>query len=460
MKINGNVILFVMLLLTSCKLGPNFHRPAMDIPEKFKEAGADWKVINPSDNKDKGNWWKIFNDPKLDELEEQLNKNNHSIKSAESSYSSALALVTKARVNYLPAIGASSSITKQKQAPPIGVTLTHSTTFNASWEPDFWGNISRTVESSKASAESAKAALASVRLSIQASLAQYYFELRMLDRDQEILDKIVASYEATTKYTEHRYKSGIADDAALSIAEQQLQTAKAAAINNSINRAQYQHAIAVLVGKYASNFDLASNTELVNDNISVPITVPSEILERRPDVAEAERQVAIASANIGIAKSAFFPTLDLSGSITHEGSGARNLLSLPTLLWSVGPQLALNITNLAAYRATTRSAKDNYNASVETYKNTVLAAFQDVEDNMVSFRILDDQVKIQKIATDKAKRNLDIVTNQYKSGTIDQSGVSTAQITYYNILKNFNDTIGLKMTSSVALIKALGGGWE
>lgn len=457
MKINCKSLL-LMLLLSSCKVGPNYHKPVMDIPEKFKEAGADWKVINPSDYKDRGNWWKIFNDPKLDELEEQLSKNNHSIKSAESSYSSALALVTKARVNYLPTLNASGAITRQKQ-PTTGTISTHSITFDASWEPDLWGGTTRAVESSKASAESAKAALASVKLSLQASLAQYYFELRMLDKDQEILDKIASLYEAIKKYTEHRYKSGIEDDAALSTAEQQFQMAKSSAINNHINRAQYQNAIAVLIGKYASSFELAANLEPIFDNIFVPITVPSAILERRPDVAEAERQVAIASANIGIVKSAFFPALDLSGSLTRQGTG-KNLLSVPTLIWAVGPQLALNLTNLAAYRAATKAAKDNYNAGVEIYKNTVLAAFQDVEDNMVSFRVLDDQVKIQKIATDKAKRNLDIMTNQYKSGTIDHAGVWEAQITYYNMLKNFSDTIGLKMISSVALIKALGGSWD
>ncbi len=455
--------IILMLLLASCKVGPNYKKPEMNIPDRFSESGADWEVANPSDIKDRGDWWKIFKDPELDKLVEKLNQNNQSIKSSLSSYNEALALVSKARISYLPSITSSASIIRERQltnSSPVKTSTTsnNSLLLNASWEPDLWGNVARSVESSSASAESAKALLASTVLSSQASLAQYYFELRMIDKNQEILDKIVSANQAILAYNKNRYLSGVAGEQAVVQSEKTLQAAKILFQNNQITRAQYGHAIAVLIGEFPSNFRMEKYTKMRLTDISVPISLPSTILERRPDVASAERQVAIASAQIGVTRSAFFPNLTISALGTLEGKG-KNLVSLPVFLWSVGPELALNISNLAAYRSANLAAKENYNRSAANYRNTVLAAFQDVEDNLVAFRILNDQVKIQKLAESSTKRNLEITRNQFKAGIIDRSQLANAEIAYYNAEKILNEAYGLRATTSVALIKALGGGF-
>jgi len=461
MKFN---VLVIFILLTSCKLGPNYKKPEVIVPDKFMESGMDWEQANPSDGKNRGDWWKIYNDPVLNELEEKLNQNNQNIKAALSSYKMTLASVDKARATYIPSVTLSENIVREKQlvsgpTSKTAISSNHSLLLNASWEADLWGNVARTVESSIASAESAKALLASTMLSSQASLAQYYFELRMIDKDQEILDNIVSTNQTILLYNKNRYLSGVAGEQDIVQAENQLQSAKVLSQNNQITRAQYQHAIAVLIGEPASNFKIHTHSNAEFPDIPIPILLPSTMLERRPDVANAERQVAIANAQIGINKSAFFPILSISHLRTYEGSGTRNLLSFPILLWSVGPELALSISNLASYNSVNKITKENYNQAVANYRNTVLAAFQDVEDNLVALRIIKEQVKVQKLAKINAKRNLDIAKNQFKAGTIDKLALSNSEITYYNAEKSLNDAYGLRATTSVALIKALGGGF-
>ena len=462
MRVNTISLVLLCLILSSCKVGPDYKKPTINVPCSFRAAGMDWHGARSSDDNNGADWWKRFKNPTLNALEAKLHANNYSIKAAEASYREALALVDKARIGYLPTITGSSALLKQKQAPTGSnatsrVTSSHAWMLDASWETDLWGNLSRTVESSRASSDITKATLASIKLSSEASLAQYYFELRMLEKDQELYDKIVDEYQAILTYAQNRYLSGIDGEQAVTQASGQLQTAKAQAVNNKIDIAQYQHAIAVLIGEQPSSFTITKDPEMKYPNISIPITVPGVVLERRPDIAAAERQVAVANAGIGVASSAFFPNLTISGSAARQGTGLKKLLTVPILIWSVGPELALNLTNLTAYKAATNAAKENYNASVATYTHTVLAAFQDVEDNMVALRILTEQVKILEIGAESAKRNMDIIANQYASGIVDQSQISLAKIAYYNAMKSLNDTEGLKITAAIGLIKALGG---
>jgi NodT family efflux transporter outer membrane factor (OMF) lipoprotein len=462
--VTNKIILLLILFLNSCALGPDYKRVEVQVPKQYKEVnGLDWQVIQPQEAQSANSWWEIFNDPILNQLQIKLNKDNYNIKAAEHSYQKALALVTKARTEYLPVVTSSMNLSRQKTAPTsttASVTSSkHNLALGASWELDFWGNVNRSVESKQASALSAKALLAGAKLSVQASLAQYYFELRMLDKNQELLDNIMTCNGVLSSYTRNRFSEGIGDGQDIALIEQQFENAKAQALNNKINRAQYEHAIATLIGDLPSNFAIAPNTKIAYQTISVPINIPSLLLERRPDVANAETNVMIASANIGIAKSAFFPVLNLGANITYQGNGLGNLLSAPTQIWSVGPQLALNITDMAAYSATMKAAEADYNASVATYRQTALNAFKDVEDCLVSFRILQEQEAIQKIATGKAKQNLNIVENHYKSGIVDISQVLLAQISYYNSELILNNLQGYKATSAINLVTALGGGW-
>lgn len=444
--------LFIILFLTSCAMGPNYKKPTMDIPTKFKEAGIDWVAFEPKDVKVKSNWWLIFKDNKLNELEEKLNKSNFTIQAAQSSYLQAASLVDKARTSYLPNVSATSSMLKSKNTT---TSVSRSLQLQASWELDVWGNISRTVESSVASRELEAANLEAAKLSVQSSLAQFYYELMMADKNQELLDKITLAYQHILDYEKARYKKGVSGDQAIVIAEQQLELAKLASNNNKIVKAQYEHAIAALLGEFASNF---SYTTVHNyPTLSIPAIVPSDVLQRRPDVNAAEMQLRIASANIGIAKSAFFPALSIVGTNTYSGTGSKKLMSLPTLAWSVGPELALNLTNLVAYKSTMKAAREAYEASAGSYKQTVVNAVADVEDNMSSLKHLNEQVKNAKLARDKSSRNLAIVENQYKAGIIDKYQVLTAKISYYSAEKTLNDTMGLKTTCAIGLIKAIGG---
>ena len=424
----------------------------MDIPTKFKEAGIDWVVFEQKDVKEKSNWWLQFKDKELNELEDKLNNSNFTIQAAQSSYLQASALVDKARTSYLPNISATSSILKSKQAT---TSVSRSLQLQASWELDVWGSVSRKVESSIASRQAAQANLDAAKLSAQSSLAQFYYELMMADKDQELLDKIALAYQGLLDYEKARYKKGVSGDQAIVIAEQKYELAKLAANNNKIIRSQYEHAIAALLGEFASDF---SHTTVHNyPTLSIPVAIPSVALQKRPDVIASEMQVRIASANIGIAKSAFFPVLSIVGNNTYSGTGSKKLMSLPTLAWSVGPELALNLTNLIAYKSTMKAVWQAYEASVASYKQTVISAVADVEDNMSSLKHLNEQVKNAKTARDKSKRYLAIAENQYKAGIIDRYQVLTAKISYYAAEKTLNNTLGLQTTSAIGLIKAMGG---
>ena len=470
-KIKMVTCVLTMACISACTVGPDYVRPSVAVPEHFKETPKGWKKAEPRDVCPPERWWTQYHDEKLNELEAQLQISNQTIVAAVAQYDAARGLVDEARANYFPTIAASASLTRQRTVPTVtsnnsngssaraNTATTHELLLDASWEPDIWGSVRRTVEASVANAESVQAALGATQLSAQASLAQYYFELRGLDQDQALLDSTVASDRDALQLTENQYHAGVVAESDIILARTQLEQAEALAINNGVNRAIYEHAIAVLIGVPASNFSLARSTHKIIMPV-VPVGVPSSLLERRPDVAEEERLIAQANAQIGIAISAYYPSLTLSatGSVTH--TNYANWFSVPALAWALGAQLSETIMDGGLRDAQVAVARAGYRASVANYKQTVLAAFQDVEDNLAAVRILGQQASVTNEAARDARDALRITTNQYKAGTVAYANVITAQTTAFNAEKSAVDINYLRISSSIGLIKALGGSWK
>lgn len=482
-------------LLSACTVGPDYIRPKVTVPAKFKEAkgksfavakNKDWKIAQPCDAVDRGKWWKIFHSRQLNALEEELNRCNQNIANALANYWQARAIVDEARASFFPTLTGAFNIFRQKfgggatsfistsggttttgtaatattsGAAAAMISTTYSAFLSANWEPDIWGLVRRTVEADVSAAQADQALLAVTSLSAQGSLAQYYFELRALDTDQELLDKTVVGYKKALQLTRNQYNSGVASQADVVQAQSQLEIAQAQAINNGILRSQYEHAIAVLIGRPPANFSMPFEPLRSKPPI-IPVTVPSVWLERRPDVAQAERLMQQTNAQIGIAIAAFYPTLNLSGTVSAAGRSLGQLINSPAIGWAYGLQLAETIFDGGLRDATVRAAKAGYMAQVASYRQTVLSAFQDVEDNLVALRILKEQGIVLNQAAASAKKALALVLNQYKAGTVPYSSVITAQITAYTAQKNAYDVVGLQMTAAVGLVKALGGGWS
>lgn len=481
-----NKIIFISSLsfiTTACTVGPNYVRPTTPTPAQYKEVDEHWLVAQPNDAFDRGCWWAMFHDPELNALESQLNISNQTIVAAAASYQQAEALVDEARSGYFPTIAASYSLTRQKSSsttttssagtttssttgattttgniPTRAPVTTHEWILDGSWEPDLWGSVRRAVEASSANAQASGAQLANARLSAQATLAEDYFSLRALDTDQQLLDDTVKSDQQILKITQNKYKAGVSALADVVTAQSQVDVAQAAAINNGISRAQFEHALAVLIGQPPENFSQPYNPLTATPPL-IPVSCPSVLLERRPDIAQQERLVAQANAQIGIAESAYFPNLLLTANTSSTAVGS-DLISAPIIGWSLGAQLAETIFDGGLRRAAVAASKANYQVTVANYRQTVLAAFQDVEDNLASLRILDQESTIQNQAAANAKLALQLTINDYKAGTVDYSTVLTSQLTAFSAEKNAADVNGLRMSAAVGLIKALGGGWN
>ncbi|MBA2656700.1 MAG: efflux transporter outer membrane subunit [Tatlockia sp.] len=495
-------LLIFICLLASCTVGPNYNRPGVTLTPKFKEAKGKafkpepppkpgWKLAEPKDLANRGKWWKLFCDPELNALEEQLNQYNQSIANALANYEQAKALVYQARASYFPIVSSAFNIFRQKQGggattffsssggttstdtAATGATgstgstvasrartrTTYSAFLTATWEPDIWGLVRRTVEGNVASAQANQALIAATALSAQGSLAQYYFQVRSLDRDQQLLNDTVRNYKKALVLTRNRYEAGVASRADIVQAQSQLENAKAQAINNGILRSQYEHAIAVLMGRPPATFRLLFRPLRAKPPI-IPISVPSVWLERRPDVAQAERLMQQANAQIGVACAAYYPNLTLSATASAAARSFSKLLTSPSIGWSAGLQIAQTIFDGGLRWATVMAAKAGYVAQIASYRQTVLAAFQDVEDNLVALRLLRQQVIVQNAAAASANKALELIMNQYKSGIVPFSTVIIAQITAFTAQKAAYDVAGLQMTAAVRLIKALGGGWS
>ncbi len=448
-------------LLSACAVGPNYRKPEIKPAPAFKEQG-DWKPSEPNDVLNRGAWWQIYNDEVLNQLESQVEISNLNVKAAAASYEEARALLSQAQAAYWPTVSASAS--RQRTVVRSGPPLTQTQTLNSagargSWTIDLWGQIRRSTEGSLASAQASEAALAGARLSAQAELATVYFELRVQDQLQNILNDIVAADEASLKITQNRYRVGVAAKADVVSAQTQLLSSQSQQINATVTRATLEHAIAVLIGQEPANFAQAP-APIRTDVPTVPAGIPSTLLERRPDIAQAERQVAAANAQIGVAETAFFPSLTLSGSDNYSDNTISQLLHASNQVWSIGPALALTIFDGGLRRAKIRAAKASWEISVDNYRQTVLTGFQDVEDQLVTLRVLEKQAVIADEEVKAAREAESLTLNQYKAGTAPYSSVITSQTARLAAEEGALTVLSNRLKASIALIQDLGGGWD
>ena len=461
------LLILMVSLMNGCAVGPNYVRPDTPAAAQFKEA-AGWKLADPNDQLPRGNWWEIYGDAQLNDLMQQVEVSNQTIKQAEAQYRAARALVQSARAASFPTISANAAADRNRGASSRfltsgpGQTSRVSTTYNvsldASWELDVWGRLRRASESAQAGADASAADLAAARLSMQSELAQNYFQLRVTESEKSYLDDEIAGFQRSLIITQNQYAVGVAKRSDVLQAQTQLKSTQAQSLDLQITRSQLEHATAVLVGKNPSAFSLAEQP-LTAAVPATPIGVPSALLERRPDIAAAERRVIAANAQIGVARAAYFPSLSLSGTLGYQNSSIDNLIAAANRVWSVGPALALTLFDAGAHRAATRQAIATYDANVAAYRQTTLAAFQDVEDNLVALRVLGDEQAVQDAATQAARESEAIALNQYKAGTVSYLDVVIAQSTALANARRSITIRGRHLLASVALFKALGGGW-
>ncbi|MEO6920819.1 MAG: efflux transporter outer membrane subunit [Collimonas sp.] len=459
------------LLLSACAVGPDYVRPATAEPTAFKE-NKDWKTATPKDQELRGKWWEIYQDPQLNSLIEQVNVSNQNLLQAEAQFRQAAALVQSARAAYLPTVSASVSATRSgggRNSNSSSVSNTAngggsvSNSFSLgpsiSWEPDLWGRISRTVEANQATAQASAADLQGIKLSAQATLAQDYLQLRVLDAQQKLLDDTVAAYQKSYQLTQNQYAVGVVAKSDVIQAQTQLKGAQAQALDNGVLRAQLEHAIAMLSGQPASTFSIAP-AAMVAVLPDIPVGVPSALLERRPDISGAERRAAAANAQIGVAKAAYFPNLTLSASGGFQSNSFSNWLTVPNRIWSLGPALAATLFDGGARRAQSDQAIAGFDASVAAYKQTVLTGFQEVEDNLAALRILEKEAAVQDETVKSARLAVELILNQYKSGLVNYTSVATVQATALSAERSALDIQNRRLSASILLIKALGGGWD
>jgi len=452
------------LTLVGCMMGPNYVRPAAEAPAAYKEA-AGWKVAQPQDNVARGQWWAIFGDAKLDELEAQVDISNQNLKVAEANVRQAQALTQAARAALFPAVTGNVNATRSK--PPTGgqivntpgIRNNYNVALDASWEIDLWGSIRRNVESREASAQASVANLEVARLSAQALLAQDYWLLRVADAEIVLLNETVAAYEKSLQLTRNQYAAGVVGRNDVVQAETQLKSTQAQAFDAGVQRAQLEHAVALLIGKPPSDVSIAVQAvQWVFPDI--PTGMPSELLERRPDVAAAERGVAAANAQIGVAEAAFFPSLTLSATGGYQSSSFAHLFSLPNQYWAIGAAVAQAIFDAGLRSAQKAQAVAAYDQTVATYRQTVLIGFQDVEDNLAALRMLEEEAQVQDEAVKAARESVTITNNQYKAGTANYLAVVVVQAAALNNERTALAILGRRLTASVGLVKALGGGWN
>jgi NodT family efflux transporter outer membrane factor (OMF) lipoprotein len=456
------VCVFALALLSACSVGPKYVRPTIDTPAAYKEAG-NWKVAQPRDDIKRDKWWAVFDDAQLDSLVAQIDISNQNVRLAEANFRQARTLVQQARAGLFPSVTGSASVTRSQTAGTSARAGSLGDTYigrlDASYEVDIWGRVRNTVSANVAGAQASAADLETVRLLAQAELASDYFQLRVLDQQRQLLDDTTAAFQKSLDLTRNRYAAGVAGKVDLVQAETLLKSTQAQAIDVGVQRAQLEHAIAILIGKAPADFAIPPQTM----NIAVPAmpaSLPSELLERRPDIAGAERRVAAANARIGVAKSAFFPALTLSGAAGFQSSSLADWLTWPSRFWAIGPAIAQTIFDAGLRRALTDQAVAVYDATVATYRQTVLDGFLEVEDNLAALRILEGEEKVQEEATVAARQSVDLTINQYKAGTVSYLNVVTVQSTWLSNERTLVGIRGRRLTAAVTLVKALGGGWS
>lgn len=457
-------------LLAACTVGPNYVRPTADTPAAFKEMEG-WKTAQPRDRELRGKWWETFNDPLLNNLEEQIGVSNQNLTQAAAQFRQARALVQSARAGFLPTVSGGASVTRGQSSSNLGIqnqtfvqssrspSTSYSLSLDAVWEADLWGRVRRTVESNEAGAQASAADLEALRLSIQAELAQNYFQLRALDAQKQLFDDTIAAYQRSLTLTQNQYTAGVVAKVDVIQAQTQLKTTQAQALDIGVQRAQLEHAIALLIGKPASTYSLAV-APLTASPPALPVGIPSSLLERRPDIAAAERRMAAANAQIGVAEAAYYPSLTLSATAGFQSSSFSNWLTAPSRFWSLGPALAQTLFDGGLRRAQTDQAIAAYDANVAGYRQTVLTGFKEVEDNLVALRILEEEAAIQDEAVQNARQSVALTTNQYKAGIVSYLNVVTVQATALANERTAVDVLNRRLAASVLLIKALGGGWN
>jgi NodT family efflux transporter outer membrane factor (OMF) lipoprotein len=466
------------LALAGCAVGPKYHTPSAPVPAAYKESAAasseagDWKVASPQDAVLRGKWWEVFGDPELTGLAEQLEVNNQNVAQAYENYMAARALALQARAQRFPIVTTGPSVTRSSSSSTFGagtrttpgtgtgsaVTF-FSLPLDVSWEPDLWGRIRNTINQFRYAAQVSAADLENVRLSQQSTLAQLFFQLRGQDALQQVLDELVAADRKSVDYARAQYETGIGTRISLVEAQNALETAEATAIGVGLARAQFEHAIAVLLGKPPAEFSLLPRP-LDAVPPDVPPGIPSELLERRPDIAAAERLMAEANAQLGLAYTAYYPNVTLSASGGFESSSFVKLLTWPSRFWAIGASAAETIFDGGLRRATVQQFTAAYNADVASYRQTVLTAFQQVEDSLAAERILAQQTEKQKQAVDSAREFFRLAYDRYQIGIDPYVNVLTAQTTLLAAEQTLANLQTQRMTSVVQLIAALGGGWD
>ena len=460
-------ILLTSALLSGCSVGPRYVRPQFPTPDSYKEAPAGTEVLQPAlpnDAAPRRDWWQAFGNGPLSNLEQQLIAGNPSLAEADARFRQAKAVVRQARAAYAPTIGTSLSADRIHGSSGAlnGVeagAAQYALTSDVSWEPDFWGRVRQTVAGGVASAQAARGDLENARLSLTATLAIDYFQLRSFDADLVLLDETIEAYERSLTLTQNQYNAGLVARTDVAQAETQLASARAQAVDVRLQRAQMEHAIAALIGVAPSALSVQS-APLEGEPPPVPLELPSRLLERRADVAAAERRVAAANAQIGIATSAFFPIVTLTGSAGFQASALEQWLMWPSRFWTLGPSLALTLLDGGARHAARANAQAAYDAEAATYREAVLTGFQDVEDNLAAQRLLADESKQQQIAATAARTALDVSLNQYRAGLVSYLAVVTSQSTSLTAERTLVVLTARRYEAAVQLIKALGGGWD
>ena len=456
------------LVLNACAIGPDYQRPDTTTPVAFKEA-AGWRQANPSDALARGAWWELYGDAQLNDLVQTLNRSNQTVAQAEAQFRQAQALVRSARGAFFPSADLSVGKTRSSQgtgssnssltSSSSGIRDTLNAQVGVSWEADVWGKLRRGLEANEASAEASLADLAAMRLSQQSELVQNYLQLRVIDQQKRLLQNTVVAYERSLKMSENQYRAGISGKDAVAQAQTQLRNTQANLIDLIWQRAQFENAIAVLTGQPPAGFALAE-TQAVPALPQIPVSLPSQLLERRPDIASAERSIIAANANIGVAKAAYYPDLSLSLSGGYSSSTYEDWISVPNRFWSVGPKIALPLFDGGQRSAEVDRNEALYDQTVAKYRQTVLDGFREVENYLVQLKVLEDEAVVQQQALDSARESLRLTSNQYKAGLIAYLDVVVVQATALSAERTVLNLQQSRLIASVNLITALGGGWD
>jgi len=458
-------IAFLFAFLAGCAAGPDYVRPQIEAPAQYKELQG-WRQAEPRDALPRGSWWTMFGDRELDALMARVDLSNQTLRAAEARFRQSRALADQARAALFPALSANASATRSKSPSlsnqpsfAVGAVNNYNVALNTSWELDVWGRVRRSVEAGEAGWQASAADLEAARLSAYAALAQNYFALRVADATRQVLEDTVAAYARTLELTRNRYAAGVVARVDVVQAEVQWKSARAQLVDVGVERAQLEHAIALLVGEAPAAFSI-ERAPFAASMPAIPVGLPSELLERRPDIAAAERNAAAANARIGVAQAAFFPTITLSGAAGFRSTDSASLFTTPSRFWSLGGALAQAVFDGGLREAQKQQAIAVYDEDAATYRQTVLTAFQEVEDNLAALRILEEEARLQDEVVQAARHALELTTNQYQAGIVSYLNVISAQTTLLSNERTASSLLGRRLTASVALVKASGGGWS